>query len=259
MDNKQFLNNTLDKLSQKEIKALKVKELDCLVDISSSPILSKCIQTVLKELKNARIPYTPHFWVSDEWHSPDGIPGVGVPFVLLHPRLIKLERESLGHCEGESEKECLKLLRHEIGHALDNAYHLRKNSKRQKLFGTSSTTYPSWYRPIKYSKQYINHLADNYAQAHPDEDWAETFAVWLDPKSNWKNRNYPKKVREKLLLVDEIMTSLKNKKAKNTKRAEKYHIKNMNISLRNYFINKQKDNNTFNIIDDMMMYYIKYE
>src|SRR5204862_1587484 len=68
----------------------------------------------------------PHYWLSDEWFTPDGIPGVAVPFYLAHPRLEKLELAQMLEVEGADPAVCLKILRHEAGHAIDNGYQLRR-------------------------------------------------------------------------------------------------------------------------------------
>jgi len=124
---------------------------------------------------------------------------------------MEIENFFIGYTEGGSKTEFLKLLRHEIAHAIDNAYSIRKSKKRQKLFGLTSTPYPSSYHPITSSKSFVHNLTDNYAQAHPDEDWAETFAVWIDPKSDWKvkYKNWP--AIKKIELVDDLMSTLQNK------------------------------------------------
>ncbi len=69
--------------------------------------------------------FEPHFWLSAEWFSPDGVPGVAIPFYLAHPRLEKLERAQMLEVEGGTPDWCMKILRHEAGHAIDNAYRLR--------------------------------------------------------------------------------------------------------------------------------------
>ena len=82
----------------------------------------------------------------------------------------------------------MKILRHEAGHAIDNAYKLRQRRRRQQMFGPSYMQYPEYYTPKPYSKSFVLHLDSWYAQSHPDEDFAETFAVWLTPESDWRAR-----------------------------------------------------------------------
>ncbi|MGE4056575.1 MAG: putative zinc-binding metallopeptidase, partial [Vicinamibacterales bacterium] len=130
----------------------------------------------------------PHCWLSDEWFTPDGVPGVAIPFYLAHPRLEKLELAQMLEVEGGDATTCLRILRHEAGHAIDNAYQLRRRSTRRRIFGLPSLAYPEYYLPKPYSKSFVQHLDHWYAQSHPDEDCAETFAVWLDRGSQWPLR-----------------------------------------------------------------------
>lgn len=150
----------------------------------------------------------PYYWLSDEWFTPDGVPGVAVPFYLAHSRLEKLELAQMLEVEGGDEHTCLKILRHEAGHAIDNAYQLRRRSTRRRLFGSPATPYPEYYTPKPYSKSFVQHLDHWYAQSHPDEDFAETFAVWLDPQSAWGLRYSGWPVIRKLEYMDRAMRSL---------------------------------------------------
>jgi hypothetical protein len=147
----------------------------------------------------------PHYYLSDEWFTPDGIPGIAVPFYLAHPRLAKLELAQMLEVEGGDERTSLKILRHEAGHAIDNAYQLRRKPTRRRLFGTPATPYPEYYTPKPYSKSFVQHLDHWYAQSHPDEDFAETFAVWLDPQSNWSTRYAGWPAHRKLEYMDRLM------------------------------------------------------
>jgi hypothetical protein len=165
------------------------------------------IQQVNGELA-ARGLIQPHYWLSDEWFTPDGVPGVAVPFYLAHPRLEKLELAQMLEVEGGEANWCLRILRHEAGHAIDNAYHLRRRATRRRLFGLPSVAYPEYYLPKPYSKSFVQHLDHWYAQSHPDEDFAETFAVWLDPQSEWRSRYGDWPVMRKLQYMDRIMRQL---------------------------------------------------
>ena len=147
----------------------------------------------------------PHYYLSDEWFTPDGVPGIAVPFYLAHHRLAKLELAQMLEVEGGDEKTCLKILRHEAGHAIDNAYQLRRKPTRRRLFGTPATPYPEYYTPKPYSKSFVQHLDHWYAQSHPDEDFAETFAVWLDPQSNWSIRYSGWPAHRKLEYMNRLM------------------------------------------------------
>lgn len=150
----------------------------------------------------------PHYWISDEWFTPDGIPGVAVPFYLTHPRLARLEQAQMLEVEGGDAETCLKILRHEAGHAIDNAYRLRRRRMRREIFGRPSTPYPEYYTPKPYSRSFVLHLDHWYAQSHPDEDFAETFATWLDPGSDWRIRYVGWPAERKLAYMDALMTGL---------------------------------------------------
>lgn len=181
----------------------------CLLDLNlRKGLMGDCISQVKKELRERGLKIRLNFWISDEWFCPDGITGVAIPFYLLDERLIALETEYFGKAEGDKREYCLKLLRHEIGHAIDNAYNLRFHEDRQVIFGPSSLPYPKDYTRKPYSKSFVRNLDEHYAQAHPEEDWAETFATWLNPKSNWKNhyRDWP--AIKKLNFMDKKMRSL---------------------------------------------------
>lgn len=197
-------------------------------------------QHLRSELGARGIYWVPHLWVSDEWFCPDGVPGIAMPFYLFHPQLMKIQKIQLGFVEGSTERQIMRLLRHELGHAIDNAYGLRKDSLRQQIFGSSRKAYPIRYLPNLYSTKYVNYLGDGYAQSHPDEDFAETFATWLDPKSDWVNRYHNTPAFEKLLCIDKIMKSLKSKKPKLTNKfcIEPY-LTNKD-SLKKYILKKRR-------------------
>ena len=155
--------------------------------------------------------FKPHFWLSDEWFSPDAVPGVAIPFYLAHPRLERLERDHMLEVEGGTPEWCMRILRHEAGHAIDNAYKLRQRRRRQLVFGPSYKAYPEYYDPKPYSKSFVLHLDSWYAQSHPDEDFAETFAVWMNPLSDWRPRYADWPALKKLEYMESLMHGLADK------------------------------------------------
>ncbi|HVT39911.1 MAG TPA: putative zinc-binding metallopeptidase [Gemmatimonadaceae bacterium] len=166
------------------------------------------VAELYEELDRRRIRLRPHVWLSDEWFSPASVPGFAIPFYLTHPRLMRLERSQLLEVEGGSQAECMQIMRHECGHAIQHAYQLHRRRKWQRLFGKSSTRYPESYRPNPASKRFVQHLRRWYAQSHPDEDFAETFAVWLKPRSDWRRRYAGWPALRKLQYVDQLMKEL---------------------------------------------------
>ncbi len=199
---------TLNSLTDEQLLALRMCDLG--VQIEGS-ILEGRIEKVLSELRGRDIPFTPHFWLSDEWFCPDGIPGIAIPFYLAHPRLEKLERAQLLEVEGGEEAWCLKILRHEVGHAIENAYRLRRKRFRREVFGSTTEPYPEYYTPRPYSKSFVLHLDLWYAQSHPDEDFAESFAVWLTPEFPWRERYGDWPALKKIECVDALMQQIMGK------------------------------------------------
>src|SRR5207244_9261551 len=103
----------------------------------------------------------------------------------------------------------MQLMRHEAAHAYSYAYHLQRKKKWQRTFGhTSREGTPDTYRPRPFSRNYVVHLDDWYAQSQSDEDFAETFAVWLTPGLDWRKQYAGWKALKKLEYVDELMRSL---------------------------------------------------
>ena len=184
---------------------LRLCDLD--LQIEGSP-LEPQVSELRSELAERGLSFRPHFWLSEEFFTPDGVPGVAIPFYLAHPRLARLELNQMLEVEGGTPEWCLRILRHETGHAIENAYRLRWRRRRQRLFGCSSEPYPESYAPQPYSRSFVNHLESWYAQSHPDEDFAETFAVWLTPGSDWRRRYEGWPALKKLEYVDELMGEL---------------------------------------------------
>ncbi len=170
--------------------------------------LEGCLDRLHEELGQRGLRVRPHAWIGEEWFTPDNTPGISIPFYLAHPRLTRLERKQILDVEGGSFAECQRILRHEAGHVVQHAYRLQRRRRWQKLFGRSSIRYPSYYRPDPTSRNYVQHLSLWYAQAHPDEDFAETFAVWLRPRSDWRRRYAGWPALAKLQYVDELMAEI---------------------------------------------------
>jgi hypothetical protein len=193
------------RLSNEKLLRLRLKDLPLRIE---GTWLEEMVQKLYGELEDRGIVFRPHVWLSDDWFSPADVPGFAIPFYLVHPRLRRLERDQLLDVEGASRSECMKILRHETGHAIQHAYQLQRRRKWQALFGKSSTRYPEYYRPNPASKRYVQHLRLWYAQSHPDEDFAETFAVWLRPRSDWRRRYAGWPALRKLQYVDELMAEI---------------------------------------------------
>jgi hypothetical protein len=195
----------LQAMSDEQLLDLQFRQLD--LRIEGSPLEPRIAQ-LHEELAASGLAFRPHYWISEEWFTPDGIPGIALPFYLAHPRLAKLELAQMLEVEGGEPEWCLRILRHEAGHAIDNAFSLRRRRQRREIFGKPNEPYPEAYSPRPYSKSFVLHLDAWYAQSHPDEDFAETFAVWLAPQSFWKKRYQGWPALKKLEYMDALMRSL---------------------------------------------------
>jgi hypothetical protein len=201
--------------------------------------LAEPIAELTRELEERRLLFRPHFWLSNEWFTPDGVPGIAVPFYLAHPRLAKLELAQMLEVEGGTPEWCLRILRHEAGHAIENAYKIRRRKTRQQMFGRSSQRYPRYYTPRPYSRRFVRHLDLWYAQSHPDEDFAETFAVWLTPDSLWEERYRGWPVLKKLKYVDGLMKELAGVGPPVTTREEVDPLSSLKRTLREHYEQKR--------------------
>ena len=186
---------------------LDVRLCDLPLHITGTPLELR-VARLYQELEARGLKFKPHVWLSEEWFTPDGVAGFAIPFYLAHPRLAKLERRQMLEVEGNTEKECLRIMRHEAGHAIDNAYQLHKRRRYRELFGSFTRRYPDWYSPEPHSRDYVVHLPAWYAQAHPAEDFAETFAVWVTPKTRWRKQYAGWRALQKLAYLDELMAEL---------------------------------------------------
>ena len=220
-------------------KLLDVRMCDLAVSIEGT-VIERRIGDLDAELAKRGITFRPYFWLSDDWFTPDHIPGVAVPFYLAHPRLARLELAQLLEVEGGTKAWGMRILRHETGHAIDNAYRLQLRRKRQKLFGLSSTPYPEYYTPKPYSKSFALHLDSWYAQSHPDEDFAETFAVWLDPRSMWAKRYADWPALKKLEYMDALMSEIAGRDPLVTTRRLMEPLSKQRQTLRQHYAAKRK-------------------
>lgn len=224
------------RLSEEKLLHVRLCDLDLRIEGTR---LEDRIARVHAELSQRGLKFRPHYWLSSEWFTPDGVPGVAFPFYLAHPRLQRLEEKLMLEAEGGTANGCMRILRHEIGHAIDNAYLLHNREKWCKLFGRYTRQYPRYYQPKPYSRRYVLHLDNWYAQSHPAEDFAETFAVWLTPMSKWQKRYAGWPALKKLEYVDELMTEISAAKPVVRSRARVEPLHKLRITLAEYYEQKR--------------------
>jgi hypothetical protein len=169
-------------------------------------MLERLAERLHAELADRGLVFRPPIYLSDEWGCPDGIPRIGVPFYLADERLRRIEEDLTG--EVEDETESMRYLRHEAGHAFNYAYRIYERSDWDTAFGSIAEPYRENYFPDPFSTSYVRHVLGWYAQKHPDEDFAETFAVWLTPKLDWRAAYQGWGALEKLEYVDSVMAEV---------------------------------------------------
>lgn len=219
---------------------LQMRIRDLRLRLDQSP-LQTCIERLYTELTERQLIFSPPCYLADEWLCPDREPIIGIPFCLAHPRLIKLEKKMMFEVEGDSTEKCMQLLRHECGHAINYAYRLYKRTRWRELFGHFTEPYPRSYLFRPYSRRYVVHLPDCYAQRHPDEDFAESFAVWLTPGSNWRTRYKEWPAITKLLYIDRIMLRLQHSPPVYTSNITPWAADRMTSTLAVYYERKRRD------------------
>ncbi|MFY9555832.1 MAG: putative zinc-binding metallopeptidase [Blastocatellia bacterium] len=227
----------LDYLTDDQLLDLRFCELPLTIEGTA---LQDRIARLHSELEACGLNFRPHIWLSEEWFTPDGVPGFAIPFYLAHPRLSKLERRQMLEIEGASQRDCLRIMRHETGHAIDNAFRLHGRRRYRELFGSFRRPYPDSYTPQPNSRDYVLHLPAWYAQAHPAEDFAETFAEWMRPGSRWKKRYRRWPALAKLNYVEELMREMAGRPAVNNSRVRVDELSGIEITLRDHYRKKRE-------------------
>jgi hypothetical protein len=222
----------LDTISEEQLLDTRICDLPVRIE---GTWLEPRVTQLYAELKANNILFQPRCYLADEWLTPENEPVIGIPFYLAHPRLIVLETEMMLEAEGDDEEWCMKLLRHEAGHALSYAYGLHYKRSWQRVFGHSTQQYDDTYRFRPYSKSYVRHLDNYYAQYHPDEDFCETFATWLTPEFDWREEYEGWKALDKLVFVDRLMKRIAGKPPLRPKGTPHWAVGKIKSTLRRYY------------------------
>jgi hypothetical protein len=219
---------------------LKVRICDLGVRIEGSEVEPRLWQ-LYDELQDLNLFLRPRCFLSDEWLSPNGQPAIGIPFYLVHPRLKALEFRMMFEIEGGTPSACMKLLRHEAAHAIDHAYGLHRRDDWRQTFGSPRKRYsPYLYMADPHSKHHVRNLPDNYAQCHPEEDYAETFAVWLNPSSQWRTRYKGWPAMRKLRYVDRAMRELSELPVPRRRPVLHSEVRSLRSTLQSYYRKKYR-------------------
>jgi len=202
--------------------------------------LEASVAQLHRELKDRGLKFEPRCYLADEWLTPEDEPEIGIPFFLAHPRLLALEKKMMLEAEGETPEWCMQLLRHECGHALSYAYGLHKKKSWQEVFGKSTAPYEDTYRYRPYSKSFVRHLDYHYAQYHPDEDFCETFAVWLTPGLDWRKEYAGWKALNKLVFVDKLMKGIAGKYPRRSGGRQYWRASSIRSTLRRHYERRRR-------------------
>jgi hypothetical protein len=224
-----------ESLSDEQLLSLRFCDLKLTVQGTE---LEEAIERLYAELAMRGIRFRPHCWLAEEWFSPDGIPGIAIPFYLAHKRLMSIERRFMREVEGGNRNWLMRILRHEAGHAIDSAYRLRRRKHWRNIFGPASLPYPDTYRPRPGSRRFVQHLGAWYAQAHPTEDFAETFAVWLKPKSAWRREYEGWPAYVKLQFIDRLAKEIGPEKSSVSDRSTVEDVTHETRTLRQHYEQK---------------------
>jgi len=208
--------------------------------------LEKPISRLHGELERKGIRFKPKFYLTDTWGCPDRVPAIGVPFYYANSVLSQIEDRMNG--DVEDEHELMMTLRHEAGHAINYAYRLYESAQWQDTFGRFDEPYHDHFRPNPQSREFVKHLYQQvgsyagkiYAQKHPDEDFAETFAVWVSPRSNWRVKYRNWSALQKLKYVDRLMKEIGPKKPVVTDGDLIHPLESLNLTLLEYY-NKSEE------------------
>ncbi len=221
---------------------LKLRFKDLMLSLEQSEVHDH-IQQLNSELEVKGLNFRPQIFFGDEWFSPEGMNAISVPFYLANTRLRNLEKTQMLEVEGGTPAWFMQLLRHEAGHCFDHCYRFSKRKKWHRIFGSPNKEYqPDMYRPQPYSKSYVKHLDNWYAQAHPDEDFAETFAVWLDPNRDWKKEyaQWPVALA-KLEYIDELAKESVKLKITAEKGRVPCNVAQLTTKLEKYYVKRRRE------------------
>ena len=202
-------------------------------------LVERYIHELYRELEARGLKaFRPACYLSDEWACPDREPIIGIPFYLADAKLAALE-DAVN--DVEDEREIMMYLRHEAGHAFNYAYELYTTREWHDLFGPFDRLYSDDYKPVPFSRGFVRHIAGWYAQKHPDEDFAETFAVWLTPRLNWRRRYLGWAALAKLEYVDRMAKALGDKDPRRSVGKAELPVDEMQATIEDFYRDRTPD------------------
>jgi hypothetical protein len=213
----------------------RISDLDLRIEGSE---LEPLVKHLYDELDRAGLEFKPPIYLTDVWGCPEGVPIIGVPFYLARPELSRIEAEIEENLE--TSDESMMYLRHESGHAFNYAYVLYEDEEWHRVFGPYSRPYMENFKPNPFSREFVRHIAGWYAQKHPDEDFAETFAVWLNPDSDWRAEYAGTAALEKLEYVDRVSRRIGRLPPKIQPRERDAPVEEMRYTVSDYYEHRRE-------------------
>jgi hypothetical protein len=242
LNNKKESENSCQALLDAKEKDLLSRKISDLALKIPGTHLEEQINRLYWELEKSGISFKPKTYLSDEWGCPHEVPVIGIPFYLADPKLCELESRLTG-TEVETDEEVMMCLRHEAGHAFNYAHRLYQKAMLQRRFGAFSHPYLEAYKTDPFSAHFVRHIAGWYAQKHPDEDFAETFAVWLTPGSDWEKVYAGTPAVTKLIYVDHIVSLYGRKTPVVTVKKLDKPLSELTMTLDTWYESNRKFNN----------------
>ncbi|HEU5320045.1 MAG TPA: hypothetical protein VFX28_04535, partial [Methylomirabilota bacterium] len=123
--------------------------------------------------------------------------------------------------------------------AFNYAYRLYETPEWRQRFGPFQRPYRERYRPVPFDRSFVRHMEGWYAQKHPDEDFAETFAVWLTPGARWRVRYRGWPAMRKLRYVDRVARAVGDTEPSVRLASTDITVEEMNMTVEEFFQRQQ--------------------
>ena len=178
----------------------------------------------------------PRFYLTDEWGVPEGTVAIGIPFYLADAELLRVHGLKGGLVEGSRRGRHLALPPARARPRRELRVPPIHERRVDASFGPMSRPYPQEYKALPFSTSFVRHLPGGYEKTHPDEDWAETFAVWMTPESAWRElyADSPAALA-KLEYCDRMLAALKDKSPDVTSTAIDYEANEINATVQEFY------------------------
>ncbi len=174
--------------------------------------LATAMNALRDEVRAKGLQFWPNWYFGDDdfWTTDRAI-SVNVPW-FLGDDIVRLAVASRG--TQYTDDDLLRILRHEYAHALLYAFEGWKHWHWVQAFGDFDKEYTEdWEPDASKDADFVAHLDRpgtggllHYAQKHPDEDWAETFATWISGEWQAQMETGSDLRKKKILTVQDLVS-----------------------------------------------------